>query len=266
MPGCCVRPALTTPGLGTGCTYGGGGPRGAARNCTLVLPTVLHQWFRLPPRVRAPSEQQCGYQMHAGRSKSALTRRATVALGALSFEDARAQTFRLVCTPKRCSQHAPAFRTAVHLRTVSDVACHTHVDIRSCQRSCLRDQALKCVVRHARPPVLILSDTRKASARLKRLFYDAHVWDVWDESVVVDARNHSGLSRRAAQQTLQLWAALYHAEIRFASGISTFSKSALLSRSATDYVVDTRCYKAHRTDGDLYTCRRSSLRRDLVRL
>jgi hypothetical protein len=241
----------------------------AARNCTLVLPTVLHQWFRLPPRVRAPSEQQCeDIRCMQAASKSALTRRrATVALGALSFEDARAQTFRaLFAHPSAAPSTPTAFRTAVHLRTVSDVACHTHVDIRSCQRSCLRDQALKCVVRHARPPVLILSDTRKASARLKRLFHDAHVWDVWDESVVVDARNHSGLSRRAAQQTLLLWAAFYDAEVRFASGISTFSKSALLSRSATDYVVDTRCYKAHRTDGDLYTCRRSSLRRDLVRL
>lgn len=241
----------------------------AAENCTLVLPAVLHRWFHLPLRVQAPGGKPCRniQNMQATSESTATKQRAMLALNASSFDDARAQTFReLFARPRVAATTAPVtFRTAVHLRTVSDVACHTHVDIRSCQRACLRDQALECVVSRARPPVLILSDTQKASTKLKRLFHRKNVRDVWDESSIVDARNHSHLSRRAAYQTLLLWTAFSDAEVRFASGVSTFSKSALLARSATDYVVDTRCFKAHRTDGDLYTCRRSSLHRDLVR-
>ena len=130
--------------------------------------------------------------------------------------------------------------------------CHTYGNIRGCNRACLREEALACVVANAVPPVLVLSDSVIAGERLVRMFAERGVRDVFDESVVVDARNHSALSHRAAYQTLRLWAAFSGAERRFASGVSTFSKSALLSRGpgAADFVLDTRCFKAHPSDGD----------------
>ena len=270
MQGCCVRARIDHSGFGNWLYIAVEVALvAAANNCTFVLPAVMHRWFHLPPRVRPISTQTCQdiRCMQAASQSPGTRRRATMALSARTFEDARAQTFRELFARPRAAPRTPvAFRTAVHLRTVSDLACQTHVDIRNCQRACLRDRALECVVRHAQPPVLILSDTKQASARLRRLFHEAHIRDVWDESSIVDARNHSGSSRRAAHQTLLLWSAFSDAPVRFGSGISTFSKSALLARPAIDFVVDTRCSKAHRSDGDLYTCRRALLRSDLVRL
>ena len=244
----------------------------AAQNCTLVLPHVLHKWFVLPPRVHRPAQQigRCREvrSMQEASSRAAVRQRVVEATGASSFDAARAQTFReLFWRPRAALAPPVAFRTAVHLRTYSDVACHTYGNIRDCNRACLREDALACVVANAVPPVLVLSDSAIAGERLVRMFAERGVRDVFDESVVVDARNHSALSHRAAYQTLRLWTAFSGAERRFASGVSTFSKSALLSRGpgAADFVLDTRCFKAHPSDGDLYTCRSASLSRDLVR-
>ena len=247
----------------------------AAQNCTLALPSVLHQWFRLPVHVQRPVGRRCRSirSMQEASSNPETRTRAVAALGAVDYDAARAQTFRTLFSAPvvPLMRDAWTFQSAVHLRTVSDVACHTYDDIRACRRVCLRTAALECVVQHARPPVLILSDSAVASAQLKRAFADHGVRDgVWDESAVADARNHSAHSRRAAHGAMQLWTAFAMAERRFASGISTFSKAALLARPALrpeqhDFVVDTRCFKGHPSDGELFTCRPASLSADLVR-
>lgn len=275
MSACCVRAVLHS-GLGNW-LYVAAEVALVARayNCTLVLPTVLHRWFRLPPhaqRPNAPLPCREVRSMQEASSNERTRRLAARAMGARSFEDARARMFRRLFGLPRISPPAPVrFGTSVHLRTVSDIHCHTHTDIRSCRRSCLRDEALQCVVRHALPPVLILSDSAKAGAKLRRMLLQRKIRDVWDEIDIVDARNHSALSRQAAHQTMLLWAAFVAAERRFASGVSTFSKSALLAiphqgmrAHGGDYVVDTRCAKTHETDGNLYTCRGAVLSRDLV--
>lgn len=243
-----------------------------AQNCTLVLPDVLHRWFVLPSRVHRPMqrERHCREvrSMQEASSRTAVRQRVVEVTGASSFDAERARTFReLFWRPRVAAAPAPTFRTAVHLRTVSDVACHTYDNIRDCRGGCLREAALACVVANAVPPVLVLSDSAAGGARLVRMFADRGVRDVFDESVVADARNHSVRSLRAAYQSLRLWTAFAEAERRFASGISTFSKSALLARGprATDFVLDTRCFKAHPSDGALFTCRPASLNRDLVR-
>jgi len=276
MPACCVE-AVPHSGLGNWLYVAAEVALVAkAYNCTLVLPAALHRWFRLPPHARRPGAAPLPCRevrsMQEASSNEHTRRRATRAMGARSFEDARARMFRRLFGLPRPSPQAPVrFGTSVHVRTVSDVHCHTHTDIRSCRRGCLRDEALHCVVRHALPPVLILSDSAKAGAKLRRMLLQREIRDVWDETDIVDARNHSALSRQAAHQTMLLWAAFVAAERRFASGVSTFSKSALLAiphqgtrTRGGDYVVDTRCAKTHETDGNLYACRRAVLSRDLV--
>lgn len=276
MPACCVRAVLHS-GLGNWLYVAAEVALVAkAYNCTLVLPVVLHRWFRLPPDARRPDAAPLPCRevrsMQEASSNEHTRRHAARAMGARNFDDARARMFRRLFGLPRPSPQAPVrFRTSVHLRTVSDVYCHTHINIRSCRRSCLRDEALHCVVRHAVPPVLILSDSAKAGAKLRRMLLQRKIRDVWDETDIVDARNHSALSRQAAHQTMLLWAAFAAAERRFAAGVSTFSKSALLAMPhqdmhthGGDLVVDTRCAKTHETDGSLYTCRRAVLSRDLV--
>jgi hypothetical protein len=110
-------------------------------------------------------------------------------------------------------------------------------------------------------PVVVFSDAGDVAHKLiSRLRGDAH-----DESwLMINASDHSGHSEESGRRALILWTAFAKAQIRVGSGISTFSKSAMLAlKGVDDYVVDTRCYKGHRTDGDLFTCRRVSLR-DLV--
>lgn len=259
-----------------------------AYNCTLVMPDVLHQWFRMPPHVHPPDVPlqlpcQDVPSMNVASSNKHTRTLAAQAMGEKSFHYARLRMFRdLFGLPRVSPQVSTRFRTSVHLRTTSDVHCQTYKNIRNCRRICLREAALRCVVRNALPPVLILSDSAEAGKKLQQLFHKNGVVDVWDESVIVDARNHSGLSPQAAHHAMLLWVAFAAAERRFASSVSTFSKSALLATFQTipqphkgtrtpggaydhvDHVVDTRCSKVHATDGNLYTCRKAVLARDLV--
>jgi len=241
-----------------------------ATNATLVLPAVLHEVFSLPLDVLvfAPG-QGCQTVRHMQvASSNATTRLAVAARTRTDFASARQNMFqRLFSRPRRPPPHG-GFATAVHVRTVSDVRCASYRHMRACARACVRKASLRCVAQHALSPVLVLSDSARASESLVRML-EARGLDAADEAALgLNATDHSALSERAARRTLALWIAFALARRRFASGISTFSKSALLARPGAlgeDFVVDSRCQKKHAVDGALFTCRWASVARDLVR-
>ena len=205
--------------------------------------------------------------MQAASNDAALRERARRAARAASFEEARALTFRRLFARPRWRPRA-RFKTAVHLRTVADERCATYRAMRACTRVCLPRESLLCVVRHVEPPVLVLSDSEHASAQLVAVLRLAGVSAVHDEDALgLNASDHSAHSPSAARRALQLWTAFALARRRFASGVSTFSKSALLARPGRygqDWVVDTRCFKKHSTDGPRFNCRVARPHQDLV--
>lgn len=189
------------------------------------------------------------------------------------FDDARAHAFYELFSHPRPMLTNASFATVVHLRTQSDVRCSTYTNIRACRRACVRPEAIACVVAQSVPPVLILSDAAHVSTTLKAAFAAKGIGDVYEEDAIVpNAQNHSASSHEAAVATATLWAAFFRAsKVRIGSAVSTFSKSALLaghhkpnSDPPLDFVVDTRCVKNHESDGQLFACRRASVRRDLV--
>ena len=229
---------------------------------------LMHEAFELPMHVGVwPVARECQgvNNMQIASSDRHVRRKATAVVGTYTFAKARAAVFRWLFGRPRASVPAPRpIGTAIHLRTVSDVTCHTYAAIRACPRACVRDAALDCVARMvatAPKPVVVMSDARHVAYRLlARLSGDVH-----DEEWYTNASDHSGLSEYAGRRAFRLWVGFATATVRVASGGSTFSKSALLSiRGTRDYVVDTRCTKRHHTDGKLYTCRPNITLRDLV--
>ena len=249
-----------------------------ATNRSLVLPDVFHTAFRLPSSIGRPqtSGRVCtpvrDMQVVSGSREMRIRsihsahrmRENGDDFRALSFAKVRARMFRHVLGQPVLASHHPRFGTAIHLRTVSDVHCHTYTDIRTCPRVCFRKSALKCIAMtlHLPRPILVLSDALVAAEHMKRLLPTA---GVYDESSFVNATDHSGLSYSASQNALRLWIAFARARVRIASSVSTFSKSALLAmpNPSYDYIVDMRCRKSHLSDGDLFDCKRSALK-DLV--
>lgn len=157
----------------------------------------------------------------------------------------------------------------MHIRVVADEACRTYRALRECGSACVRSSSLRCVVRQAISPVLVLSDSRAVGARLVALLHREGVQDVDDETAAgLNASDHSAHSTSAAREALRMWTLFSSAKRRLASGTSTFSKSALLARPSRvthdDFVVDARCRKKHASDGTLFTCRQADLWRDLV--
>lgn len=244
----------------------------AATNHTLALPSVLHAQFNLPADVKrvTPECQQIRNMQHTSGSRR-LRKMATRALGDATFAQARARMFRyLFSTPRAPTSPAlPKVGIAVHLRTVTDVYCKTYTDIRSCRQSCIRSVVLvdlahmiKTTLPHR--PIVVMSDSRRVSEQLIAQFGTGE--DIHDESWLANASDHSGFSKAAGRRAMHLWIAFSRANVRVASSPSSFSKSALLSvpnPNSRDYVVDPRCTKAHRSDGDLFTYRKASLT-DLV--
>lgn len=247
----------------------------ATRDCALVLPEILGHWFEFPSYVALDDSRMCGEirNMQRASGNAHTRRRVTAAMDFSTFDDARAHVFReLFSHPKPTLTNA-SFATVVHLRTYSDVRCSTYSDLRSCNRACVRPEAIACIVQNSLPPVLILSDAAHVSATLKAAFAAEGIEKVYEEDAVVpNAQNHSASSYESAAAAATLWAAFFQAKhVRIGSSISTFSKSALLaghrrrkSDPSIDFVVDTRCVKGHESDGELFSCHRASVRRDLV--
>lgn len=246
----------------------------ATRDCALVLPEILGHWFFFPNYVSLDDSRACGEirNMQRASGNAHTRRRVMAAMDFATFDDARQHVFReLFSHPKPTLTNA-SFATVVHLRTYSDVRCSTYNNLRACNRACVRPEAIACIVQNSLPPVLILSDTAHVSATLKAAFAAEGVADVYEEDAVVpNAQNHSASSYESAAAAATLWTAFFQAKnVRIGSSISTFSKSALLagrrkkSDPSIDFVVDTRCAKGHESDGELFGCRRASVRRDLV--
>jgi len=240
-----------------------------ATNATLVLPLVLHEHFLLPREVLAPTlERRCLLVRNMQvASSNASIRRAVVARARTEFTVARRRTFATLFGRPKVPPAQRLFATAVHVRTVSDVRCASYRRIRECARACVRTAALRCVAQHAISPVLVLSDSAETSARLVRVLKGRGREVITEGALGLNATDHSALSKCAARRALGLWTAFALARRRFASGISTFSKSALLARSGArgeDFVVDSRCRRAHSSDGALFTCRPAVVGRDLV--
>lgn len=227
-------------------------------NKTLALPDIIHQHFRLPQVVIRPRSgcipiRQLDY-VHASRARM---RRVESTFG-MPFPEARAATFRWLFGRPRYHVPLPKFQTAVHIRTVSDVRCKRHHNMRACDGACVRNETLQCVVRRAQNgPIVVISDSKEYADELRRMYARAGVSEVYDERTIVDASNHSGLDPASAGGAIRLWMAFAYAEQRVVSGGSSFSKSAVLSLPGTqDYAMDTRCRKGHPTDGNLFACRR----------
>lgn len=237
-----------------------------ATNHSLVLPNFMHEAFRLPDEIDRPGpKSHCRIMRNMQCASGDHDVRETVAKrSGTSFEHTRATMFRLLFGAPRID--VPFVGTAIHLRSVSDVHCHTYTTIRKCRHECVLPGVLTCIAKTpALPlPIVILSDSlslsRRTMTRLQSMGYD----DVRDESAVINASDHSGLSSHAAWNAMKLWNLFARARVRFASGGSTFSKSALLALvREREFVVDTRCHKAHASDGALFTCRHPDLT-DLV--
>ena len=249
----------------------------ATRDCALVLPEVLDQWFRLPRYVVLDDSLRCieVRSMQRASGSAHIRNRVTAAMDFASFDDARQHAFyELFAHPRETlTPNGSLFATVVHLRTQSDVRCSTYTNMRACSNACVRPEAIACVVQNSLPPVLILSDAAHVSATLKTALEANGIGDVHEEDAVVsNAQNHSAASYEAATATATLWTAFFKAtRVRIGSSVSTFSKSALLAghhwpktSPPLDFVVDTRCSKHHEVDGELFACRRASVRRDLV--
>lgn len=138
-------------------------------NATLTLPNLLHDAFYLPTEVQRPGKASCRIVRSMQAASADETVRATVAtiLRAPDFQSARMQLFgRMFGAPRMSSLPTRHYGTAVHIRVVSDEVCHTYRSLRECSSSCVRFSSLRCVVRQAIPPVLVLSDSRAVGVRL----------------------------------------------------------------------------------------------------
>lgn len=233
-----------------------------ATNRSLVLPDFMHEAFRLPGQIRRPDHTSYCHVLRNLQSASGdrTVRKTVAAVSATSFAHARASMFRWMLGTPRI--HVPlTVGTAIHLRTLSDRHCRTEKSIRRCQYECLRPGVLACIgaIPVLPPPIIILSDSRSLAVRTTAYLQSVGHTDVRDESAIVNASDHSGLSSRAAWDAILLWTVFARAPVRIASGVSTFSKSALLALPGQhNLVVDTRCRKAHASDGALFTCRRAT--------
>ena len=231
-----------------------------ATNHSLVLPMIMHQTFRLPREIRHPDmTSHCrtvrNIQCASGDIK---IRKMVQLVTGMSFAHARASMFQWMLSTPRFMPFVVG--TAIHLRSVSDVTCHTYTNIRRCRHDCVKPKTLACVARTPvlPSPIVVLSDSQTLATRMRDYLRSVGYTNVHDESVVVNASDHSGLSSHSALNAFVLWTAFARARVRFASSISTFSKSALLAiHRDRDYVVETRCYR-HRSDGALFTCRRAT--------
>jgi len=239
-----------------------------ATNHSLILPDFMHMAFQLPAEIRRhrPGMTRCRVvrDMQCASGDHTVRKLVEVVSGT-TFKKMWTFMFRwLLGTPR---VHVPYFAsTVIHLRTVSDANCHSYVNIRRCHHECVRPHVLECIGKTPAlpPPIVVMSDIRSLAARTIAHLKSVGYTDVRDESTILNASDHSVLSSRAAWDAMVLWTTFARAHVRFASGISTFSKSALLAMPRKrNFVVDTRCRKAHASDGALFTCRLAT-RTDLV--
>lgn len=244
---------------------------GIASNADIMLPLVLHNAFHLPQEIGIADKEahNCtSITSMQAASNDANVRHILHKRSNKPFVHTRAQTFKWLFANARMTT-TTRIGAAVHIRTVSDERCSTYTNMRDCPGACIRKAVLLCVVQWLRKQhiignVMVLSDARDVARRFMELCQLQNVSHVIDESVLVDASNHTALSRESATNALYLWTVFAMAPIRVASSISTFSKSALLSmRGRNDMLVDTRCHKKHRSDGPIYSCHRARVS-DLV--
>ena len=162
-----------------------------------------------PPRMTP----RCASARGAPRAPRALRRRARLP----SADCSRATT--LASTRALQNSCPPAHGRGRALRNLP-----RHARMHPCV--CLPRESLLCVVRHAEPPVLVLSDSEHASAQLVAVLRLAGVSAVHDEDALgLSASDHSAHSPSAARRALQLWTAFALARRRFASGVSRFLRA-----------------------------------------
>lgn len=237
------------------------------RNESLSLPRVLHEAFIMPLDIQRNHASCRSFGQMRGVSRDADMRKRVEAATGMPFAHARARTFRqLFGRPKGASHDV----VAIHLRTVSDTRCKTHTNIRLCEGACVRQKSLQCLISTlvnldtTSRSVVVMSDSLKLSVQVVQLMRAAGIADVYDESWILNASNHSGHSMQSAKVGISLWTLFARSPVRFATSGSTFSKSALLSfPSKHSYLIDMRCEKARASDGALFTCKEARLK-DLV--
>jgi len=146
---------------------------------------------------------------------------------------------------------------ALHLRTFSDAKCPLgNVSYGDCGQ-CVPHRSVSCINRVRLKNAVVFGDNPSLIEKVTRsTFKNESTYFGRDTSkTVASSRIHD---TNAMLDPMVVWNTLRLARVRVVSSTSTFSKSVLLVSGIQrrDMIVDLRCKKDHRTDGELFTCRR----------
>ena len=146
---------------------------------------------------------------------------------------------------------------ALHLRTFSDAKCPLgNVPYGDCGQ-CVPHRSVSCINQVRLKNAVVFGDSPSLIEKVTRsTFKNESTYFGRDTSkMVASSRIHD---TNAMLDPMVVWNTLRLARVRVVSSTSTFSKSVVLVSGIRrrDMMVDLRCEKDHRSDGDLFTCRR----------
>ena len=147
----------------------------------------------------------------------------------------------------------------VHLRTFAELTCSGGFELNDCGQ-CIATRSMACIAQFLRNRrAIVFTDApRFASQHVVRSF------DMTETAFF--GKNTSMRLERSNSATIDsavIWHMLRGGTSRIVTGISTFSKSALLCsnvQTTRDLIVDLRCRKTWPSDGDLFSCKAARAR------